>query len=282
MDEPVAVTFITTAAALTGTVVPAAPPCVTIVTRANRIDTGLHATAFPVRLFPGEPLRRLRIEPQPGRVPTMLPDEFLIRELLDATDDESLAALRDQYGEPIDPNYDRDIDGLDLDAPGWLLQVQALAWTIVGYLEDSGTLAAAWTEARSAHRAGAKRFGPPPSEDNVWHEFGLIMDLGLRTLGPVVIAVDEPSGDPISGLFEACCVDIYNLLLDPLPFRRMEEGLEPFARCANETCGRRFLRQRGTAKKGQHRTSGVTYCSYRCANTQVQRNRRREMRESNA
>ena len=72
-------------------------------------------------------------------------------------------------------------------------------------------------------------------------------------------------------LSAALMVQLHNLIVDGLEVRR----------CANETCGRPFTRQRGRAATGQFRTRGVVYCDSTCANAQMQRvyRRRRRRRE---
>lgn len=45
--------------------------------------------------------------------------------------------------------------------------------------------------------------------------------------------------------------------------------------CANETCDRWFRFQEGGARLGQYRSTGVIYCSVKCARAQAMREYRR-------
>ncbi len=55
-----------------------------------------------------------------------------------------------------------------------------------------------------------------------------------------------------------------------------------FKRCASETCGRLFVRQRGASQYGEGRSRGLLYCSKRCAQAEAQRRVRRRRAEGEA
>ncbi|MEU6746691.1 hypothetical protein ABZ914_10755 [Spirillospora sp. NPDC046719] len=98
-----------------------------------------------------------------------------------------------------------------------------------------------------------------------WHErrdrFVDLLDVALSKFH---VGVDLPQERSVS-VYAVACLQLYNLMVNKVPVRV----------CANETCGRRFSQQIGTAKYGQHRKSGVKYCSNACGKAQNERERRR-------
>jgi hypothetical protein len=81
-------------------------------------------------------------------------------------------------------------------------------------------------------------------------------------------------GDPeakASTIYSVSFLQMYNHMVERAALRR----------CANETCQRRFVRQRGRAKFDQHRMEGVLYCSRECARAQAQRELRRRRKKVN-
>ena len=71
--------------------------------------------------------------------------------------------------------------------------------------------------------------------------------------------------DDVVGTFGALCLQLANHISERAAYRR----------CANETCERLFVRQRGDTR-GSHST-GVLYCTPECARTQAQRQYRRRL-----
>jgi hypothetical protein len=75
----------------------------------------------------------------------------------------------------------------------------------------------------------------------------------------------EPPEKRATTIYSGACLQMYNLLVERATIRI----------CANERCRRSFVNQRGTARYGQYRVSGVKYCSPSCGKAQNERMRRR-------
>jgi len=79
------------------------------------------------------------------------------------------------------------------------------------------------------------------------------------------------SSPPTARLYQACAIELYNHIVEQAEYRV----------CANEMCGKVFVRQEGRAIHDQRRTKGVKYCTASCARAQAQRNYRyRKRRDS--
>jgi hypothetical protein len=90
---------------------------------------------------------------------------------------------------------------------------------------------------------------------------------GTFDLGPQVETL--PQSRRGTNLYNLCCLELYNHIVEGANYRT----------CANEPCGRTFVRQEGRAEHGQYRTKGVKYCSATCARAQAQRELRRRKRQ---
>jgi hypothetical protein len=81
-------------------------------------------------------------------------------------------------------------------------------------------------------------------------------------------SIDRPQPPDETSLYTAAMLQLVNDLA----------ANETVHRCANETCGRPFVRQLGRSTYGGHRRSGTRYCSNTCAKAQYQREKRRRDR----
>lgn len=116
----------------------------------------------------------------------------------------------------------------------------------------------------------------PPEEYDPWLLFVECLNAALR---PFQVAVKlELPGDRDPAPYGVQIVTAYNAMALQLA-NHMAENAE-YRRCANETCGRLFVRQRGRAQFGQFKEAGVRYCSASCARAQAQREYRRRKKES--
>jgi len=93
----------------------------------------------------------------------------------------------------------------------------------------------------------------------------------IEVTHPQLEAQNVAYGRPLPRILTAMCIQALRFIAIGAPA----------SRCANESCGRFFTRQRGRSTYGQSRGSGVLYCSAGCARAQAQRAyRRRSARTS--
>ena len=108
--------------------------------------------------------------------------------------------------------------------------------------------------------------------------FDLVNQLNLA-LAPFHVRLELQTGHrqaigmPLANCFQAACLQLANHIAEHAVYQR----------CANETCGRLFVRQRGGSKlaeahgaeRGQYHGTGVLYCTPQCARAQAARALRR-------
>ncbi len=90
----------------------------------------------------------------------------------------------------------------------------------------------------------------------------------LEAIHPTLEERGFAFGRPVPRILTSMCLQLLEFVAHGVPARR----------CANETCGRYFTRQRGRSQFGQSRSTGVLYCSASCARAQAQREYRRRSR----
>ncbi|MFI1586147.1 hypothetical protein [Embleya sp. NPDC020630] len=283
------------------------------------VDPRFRPTLWPGVVVPTPPIRPfdevwidgdwIRWNPRPSTgQPAELPEDFYLRELMEtpADDLDAAAQLFVEYGLLFDLDR-RDLylvnlaheetDRIDaIPDPGsddnpyplgvhrdlvrlHLETAQEAVTTWLACQREGGLeelVAPRITEAElTAVRAQNPDHDPPwpASLDElraarIWGLVGGLEDaltgaLSRFSIGPGDLADRNPT------VYSVAFLQLYNHLAEQATTRR----------CANENCGRHFVRQRGRAAYGQHRTSGVLYCSRECARAQAQRNLRRRRKQ---
>jgi hypothetical protein len=107
-------------------------------------------------------------------------------------------------------------------------------------------------------------------EVDAWRNFIDVTSAALRDFHVRVEleSIDRPEAPDEASLYTAAMLQLVNDLA----------ANETVHRCANETCGRPFVRQLGRSTYGGHRRSGTLYCTSTCARAQYQREKRRRDR----
>jgi hypothetical protein len=117
-------------------------------------------------------------------------------------------------------------------------------------------------------------YGPQTNSYGVPAFLENMLSILLRPFPPHLLLLEpHQSAGGLFGdvsLLNICALELFNHIVESAEYKQ----------CANETCGRLFVRQSGRALHGQHRTRGVKYCSSECARAQAQREyRRRKSKE---
>ena len=163
-------------------------------------------------------------------------------------------------------------DGTVEDARWWLRTIRAMVgvWLISARIDDPATpedVVEAWTN--EGFLVG--------DADVAWQQFTVSLNEGLRPFQAraehvrVFEGKELAWGRPRTGLYSSVCRQIFNFVA----------RAEVPKWCANETCGRPFINQEDRAKYGQHRSTGVLYCSESHARSQAQREYRRRNKQKN-
>jgi hypothetical protein len=113
-------------------------------------------------------------------------------------------------------------------------------------------------------------YSDPSTREGAAHLLARGLDVGLAAFHPHInVGDDQMPYHGAVGFYQICCLELFNHIAEAAVYRT----------CANEPCSRLFVRQTGRAQHGQHRITGVKYCSSECARAQAQRQYRRRKNE---
>jgi hypothetical protein len=109
-------------------------------------------------------------------------------------------------------------------------------------------------------------------------EVRVILDSLLEPFHPSITGPDEMLSDDYTPFnpFTDRMPRLENILALQI-FNHLAAG-DVYRTCANETCRRRFVHQRGRSVSGKQKGIGVVYCSHTCSNSQASREYRRRKR----
>ncbi|MFF0043628.1 hypothetical protein ACFYRG_47015 [Streptomyces mirabilis] len=283
------------------------------------VDLRFRPTLWPGSTIPVPPLTRrvknVRVKgnwilwtpaPFEDRISVELPEDFYLRELMElpADDLEGAAQMMAAYG----PLFGIDRDDLSLDSEDVYEKLQDIPEAggdqqphpfgvhrdlVAIYVRTAQDAITTWlacqreggleelvrphvTEETLADLRSQTQHHEQPWPQSLKELRELLIDAELtalqevlnRALGRFSIGIGDLS-DRYPTVYSVAFLQLYNHLVEGATVHH----------CANERCGRAFVRQRGRAAYRQHRTTGVKYCSRECARAQAQRELRRRRKQ---